>query len=110
MRMVILATLTGKDTVGGGFGRADRVAVARPQSEGGFQVEEIEVGWGEKHDQHADGLHHAMIAKFLQEQAVDKVVTGHMGEGMRRMLGSMKISVVESEGPLGTVLEQATEA
>ncbi len=108
--MVILATLTGTDTVGGGFGRADRVAIARLQREGGFQVEEIHVGWGEQHDQHADGLHHAMIAKFLQEQAVDKVVTGHMGEGMQRMLSAMKIPVVQFQGPLGEVLAQAAEA
>ena len=108
--MVILATLAGKDTVGGGFGRADRVAVARLQQSGGFQVEEIEVGWGEKHDHHADGLHHAMIAKFLQEQGVDTVVTGHMGDGMVRMLGSMKIRVVQQEGPLDDVLKTASEA
>ncbi len=107
--MVILATLADPETVGGGFGRADRVAVARLEDGGRFQVEEIEVGWGEKHDQHADGLHHAMIAKFLQEQAVDTVVTGHMGEGMQRMLGAMKIRVVQMVGPLSDVLKAASE-
>lgn len=107
--MVILATLTDQGRVGGGFGRADRVAIARLQAEGGFAVEEIDVGWDQKHDQHADGLHHAMIAKFLKEQAVDKVVTGHMGGGMAQMLASMKIQVVEAEGPLDEVLHAAAE-
>ena len=108
--MVILATLIAEDAVGGGFGRADHVAIARQRGDGGFDVERIDVGWNAKHDQHADGMHHAMIAKFLQQQAVDTVVTGHMGEGMQRMLASMKIRVVQGEGPLAQALDQAAEA
>lgn len=107
--MAILATLLAEKTVGGGFGKADRVAVAQATGDGSFRVEEIDVGWREKHDQHADGLHHAMIAKFLQDKDVDTVVTGHMGEGMVRMLASMKIRVILAEGDLDDALAKAAQ-
>ncbi len=104
--MVICLTMVGQETVGGGFGKAQRVAIA--SSDGGsWQVSQHDVRWDLQHDQMADGLHHAQIARFLKEQAVDVVVTGHMGDHMVRMLDSMKIKVFSGEGPLQDVLDAA---
>lgn len=104
--MVICATMVGDDTVGGGFGKARRVAVAQAEGDG-WQVSHVDVRWDLQHDQVADGLHHAQIARFLRDQGVNVVVTGHMGDGMLRMLDSMKIKVFSGEGPLSELLQAA---
>ena len=104
--MVVCATIVDDNTVGGGFGKAQRVAIARPEADG-WQIERVDVRWDIAHDQVADGLHHANVARFLREQGVDVVVTGHMGGGMVKMLDSMKIKVFSGEGPLGDVLDAA---
>ena len=51
------------------------------------------VAWDELHDQGAEGLHHARVARFLQEHAVTEVVANHMGAGMEHMLARMGIAV-----------------
>jgi predicted Fe-Mo cluster-binding NifX family protein len=106
--MVVCATIVGDDQVGGGFGKAQRVAIAQGDGED-WQISRVDVRWDLQHDQVADGLHHAQIARFLREQGVEVVVTGHMGDGMVRMLDSMKIKVFSGEGPLQDVL-RATAA
>jgi len=101
--MVVCLTMVGDDTVGGGFGKAQRVAIARGDGET-WDIEQVDVRWDLQHDQMADGLHHAQIARFLRDQGVDVVVTSHMGDGMLRMLDSMKVKVFSGEGPLDGVL------
>ena len=105
--MVICLTLTGDEAVGGGFGRAQHVALARAKDDGGFDVERVDVRWDLQHEGQAEGLHHAQIARFLRERGVEVVVTGHMGDGMLRMLDSMKVRVYQGEGPLAAVLDAA---
>lgn len=104
--MVVCATMVGDDQVGGGFGKAQRVAIAQADGED-WQVSRVDVRWDLAHDQMADGLHHAQIARFLREQGVNVVVTGHMGNHMLQMLDSMKIKVFSAEGPLQDVLRSA---
>ncbi len=104
--MVICATMVGSETVGGGFGKAQRVAIAASDG-GSWQVSQHDVRWDLQHDQMADGLHHAQIARFLRDHGVDVVVTGHMGDHMVHMLDSMKIKVFSGEGPLAEVLDTA---
>ena len=60
----------------------------------------FDVGWGRLHAEDAEGLHHARIARFLQEQHVELVVANHMGAGMSQMLAKMQIPVrLEATGP-----------
>jgi predicted Fe-Mo cluster-binding NifX family protein len=108
--MVILATLIGDGMVGGGFGRAERVALIRLGADGAEpEVRYHDVGWGTAHERAPEGVHHANIARFLKAESVDTVVTGHMGPGMQRMLASMGIRVLDGrEGPLPLLLQDLT--
>ncbi|MHB2024445.1 MAG: NifB/NifX family molybdenum-iron cluster-binding protein, partial [Mycobacteriales bacterium] len=52
------------------------------------------VRWSTLHDGGTEGSHHARIARFLRENAVDVVVAEHLGAGMQRMLATMGIRLV----------------
>ena len=98
--MIVCVALGAGDTVGGGWGRADRVAVAKVDGEQIASWEVFDVGWGRQHDAGPEGQHHARIAMFLKDHGVQAVVTGHMGDGMVRMLSSMNIAAhVGANGP-----------
>ena len=90
--MIVCVALGDGDVVGGGWGRADRVAVARVADGRVAEWQEFAVGWGRLHDAGPEGQHHARIAGFLMQHHVEAVVTGHMGPGMVQMLSSMKIA------------------
>ncbi len=91
--MIVCVSLAPGGKVGGGWGRAPRVAVA--EVAGGRIVgwEEFDVGWDRLHDESPEGGHHARIARFLADHRVDEVIAGHMGPPMRQMLGRMGIRV-----------------
>jgi len=91
--MVVCVTLTSDGQVGGGWGRANRVAVAEIQGGRIVSWDEIEVGWDRLHDEGTEGSHHARIARFLMDRKVSQVVSGHMGPGMQQMLGRMGITI-----------------
>jgi predicted Fe-Mo cluster-binding NifX family protein len=91
--MIVCLPITTDGQVGGGWGRADRVAVAQVDNTGVSRWEEFEVGWGQSHDQDGEGSHHARIARFLTEHKVTCVVAGHMGPPMAHMLDQMQITV-----------------
>ena len=76
------------------WGRAERVAVAEVVDGSVSSWVEHEVGWGALHDEGTEGSHHARIARFLLDNEIDAVVVQHVGPGMQRMLGTMKIRVV----------------
>ncbi len=76
------------------WGRAHWIAVAEVVNEEFQSWREIEVSWDHLHDEGSDGSHHARIAKFLKEHKVEVVVADHMGDGMVRMLETMKIPVL----------------
>ena len=81
-------------TVGGGWGRADRVAIATVTGASITDWTVIEVGWNAAHDEGTEGSHHARIARFLKDNHVDTVIAGHMGDGMVRMMATMGITTV----------------
>ena len=98
--MIVCVALGSGDAVGGGWGRAERVAVAKIEDHRVTSWEVFDVGWGRQHDAGPEGQHHARIAAFLKEHGVQAVVTGHMGDGMVRMLASMNIAThVGASGP-----------
>lgn len=92
--MIVMTTLGPGGTVGGGLGRAARVAVAEVADGQIGAWQEVEVGWDRLHDEGTEGSHHARIVRFLKEQAVELVVAEHMGLGMQRMLATMGIRLV----------------
>ena len=91
--MIVCLPTTGDGQIGGSWGRADRVSVARVAGDAIESWQDFAVGWDGLHDEGTEGSHHARIARFLQEQGVECVVAGHMGPPMQRMLGQMGIAV-----------------
>ncbi len=73
------------------WGRAARVAVARLEAGKITAWEEYDVTWDALHDVGTEGGHHARVARFLRDHAVDVVVAGHMGPPMVEMLGKLRI-------------------
>ncbi len=96
--MVVLVTLAAGGMVGGGLGRAGRVALAALENGAVTSWEEIDVGWDRLHDSEPEGAHHARLVRFLRDRDVDAVVAGGMGEGMRRVLANMGIRFVLAGG------------
>ena len=90
--MIIAVSVGPESTVGEGWGRAHDVAIADVQDGAIVTWEDHAVAWDIAHDEGTEGSHHARIAKFLREYKVEAVVTGHMGDGMVRMLGTMGIA------------------
>lgn len=92
MNVAIAVTATGQ--VDPRWGRAEIVAVGSLSADGISDWREHEVRWSTLHDGGTEGSHHARIARFLRENAVDVVVAEHLGAGMQRMLATMGIRLV----------------
>lgn len=91
MRVCIPVTPDGQ--VGGGFGRAPQVAIATVEAGAVADWQEFPVRWDVLHDTTTEGGHHARVARFLMDHAVELVVVGHLGDGMRQMLDRMGLAV-----------------
>ena len=91
MRVCIPVTSDGQ--VDPRWGRAARVAVADVQRGSVIAWDEFAVAWDRLHDETTEGGHHARVARFLQDNFVDAVAAGHMGEPMVQMLGRLGIAV-----------------
>lgn len=92
--MIVCMPLAADGSVGGGWGRAPRVALASVTADGVEDWQVHDVAWDVLHDTGTEGSHHARVARFLREHGVQVVVAGHMGEGMARMLGKLGIRTV----------------
>lgn len=92
--MIIAIPVDAEDQVAHGWGRAAHVAVASVSDAAVTDWQVHDVGWDTAHDEGTEGSHHARIARFLIDNHVETVVAEHMGDGMVRMLGSMRIPVV----------------
>jgi predicted Fe-Mo cluster-binding NifX family protein len=90
--MRICVTLTPDGQAGGGFGKAPRVALVTVDDGRVTASEEHAVGWDELHDTGTEGSHHARIARFLLDHAVEVVAAGHIGPPMQHQLGRMGIA------------------
>jgi predicted Fe-Mo cluster-binding NifX family protein len=75
------------------WGRADWIAIADISDGKISDWQEIEVLWDKAHNEGTHGSHHARISKFLTSNGITMVVADHMGEGMLRMLDTMKITI-----------------
>ena len=75
------------------WGRAERVAVSEVSANGIESWREFDVGWDRLHDSGTEGGHHARVARFLREHAVEAVAANHMGPDMENMLIKMGIEV-----------------
>ena len=96
--VVVAVSLAGTQ-VGGGWGKAQRVAIARVADGTVTDWQEHDVRWDLAHDEGTEGSHHARVVRFLRDNGVQVVATGHMGEPMARMLGTMGIrAVVDATG------------
>jgi predicted Fe-Mo cluster-binding NifX family protein len=80
------------------WGRAGRVAVAETADGKVTSWQEFDVGWDALHDADTEGTHHARVARFLRDHAVEAVVVDHMGQGMIVMLNSMRIKIWSGAG------------
>lgn len=91
--MTLCLTITPDGNVGGGWGRANTVAIATVSDGAVTAVETIEVGWNALHDEGTEGSHHARIVRFLRDHNVTDVVTSHMGDGMQNTLTKLGIAL-----------------
>ena len=99
-------TLLPDGTIGGGWGRASTVAIAKVVNGVVTDYRVEDVGWGALHDTGTEGSHHARIVRFLNENGATVVATGHMGDGMQNTLGKMGVKVyLEVSGEAKAVLE-----
>lgn len=92
--MIVCVVVNESGGVGGGWGKARRVALATVTDNAVADWHEVEVGWDVAHDQGGEGSHHARIVRFLRENAVDVVVAGHMGPPMQNTLTKLGLRVV----------------
>jgi predicted Fe-Mo cluster-binding NifX family protein len=101
--MIVCVPVTPDGQVGGGWGRAARVAVATLDHGSIVAWTEHDVRWDALHDVATDGGHHARVATFLKDNGVEVVVAGHMGPPMQQML--MKMRIVARLGAEGDARE-----
>lgn len=93
MSTVVALSLVGTQ-VGGGWGKAQRIAIATVDDGTITDWTEHDVRWDVAHDEGTEGSHHARVVRFLRDNGVQVVATGHMGPPMARMLGTMGIRAV----------------
>jgi len=107
--MIVCVPVTSDGQVDHRWGRAERIAVANIIDGGIESWQEIEVSWDRLHDEGTSAQHHARVARFLRQNHVEAVVAHHVGDGMVRMLGTMKLPLfLEATGDARTAALTAT--
>ena len=91
--MIFCAPVTSEGMIDPRLGRADWVALADVVDGEIMSWQVVEVSWSRLHDEGAPGSHHARVVTFLREHDVEAVVVDHMGDGMVRMLDTMRLPV-----------------
>ena len=91
--MIVCVPVTDDEQVDPRWGRAERIAVARVVDGAIEDWQVYDVSWDRLHDEGTSAQHHARVARFLKENDVDAVVAHHVGEGMMRMVATMKLSL-----------------
>ncbi len=94
--MIVATPVDAHGETAGAWGRAAHVAVADVGAQGIDAWAVYDVGWDVLHDEGTHGAHHARIARFLKEHAIQAVVVSHVGPGMVRMLDTMGIAILEA--------------
>ncbi len=99
-------TLLPDGNIGGGWGRAHTVGIAKVDDGKVSEWRVEEVGWDVLHGTGTEGAHHARIVRFLNDNNVSVVATGHMGDGMQNTLSKMGVKIfLEVSGDAKAVLE-----
>ncbi len=107
--MILCVPVTDEGDVDPRWGRARRIAVARVVDGHVDDWREIDVAWDRLHDEGSPARHHARVARFLKENAIDTVVAHHVGDGMLRMVDAMNLSLVlNATGDARTAVLAAT--
>ena len=107
--MIVCVPVTSEDQVDHRWGRAQRIAVANVVDGAIESWQESEVSWDRLHDEGTPAQHHARVARFLRQNQVERVVAHHVGDGMVRMLGTMKVSLIlEATGDARNAVLAAT--
>lgn len=91
--MIVCVPVAPDGSVDPRWGKADVVAVAELIAGSITSWQEVEVSWSRLHDEGSPAQHHARVARFLKEHAVEVVVAHHVGDGMIRMLKTMGLSL-----------------
>ncbi len=91
--MILCVPVLPDGAVDSRFGRADRLAVARVEGHQIVDWQEYDELWSVRHDEGSSARHHARVARFLREHQVEGVVAHHVGDGMVRQLGVMKVAL-----------------
>jgi len=91
--MIFCAPVTAEGMIDPRWGRADWVALADVVDGEIMSWQVVEVSWSRLHDEGTPGSHHARVVTFLREHDVEAVVVDHMGDGMVRMLDTMRLPV-----------------
>jgi len=112
--MIIAANIDG-DSVGGGLGRAQTMAIATVEDGQITSWQEEPVRWDLAHEQVESGAvtgggHHARIVSFLRAHKVELVVAGHVGPPMVHTLGLMGVRIVTATGPARQAILDAARA
>ena len=94
--------------VGGGLGKAHRMAVAVIEADGIVSWTEHETNWDVLHDQGEHGAHHARIVRFMMENGVTHVAAAHIGPPMQNTL--IKLGLTISMDAAGDAREAALRA
>ena len=92
--MIVLVNVTPAGQVGGGWGKAPRIAVAEVTDGAVTRWTEHDVAWDRLHDEGGEGSHHARIVRFVREHGAEVIVTGHMGPPMQHTLGKLGTRLV----------------
>ena len=92
--MIALVNVTPDGQVGGGWGKAPRIAVAEVSGGEVTRWTEHDVEWDRLHDEGGEGSHHARIVRFVREHEAEAIVTGHMGPPMQHTLGKLGVRLV----------------
>lgn len=95
MPVTMAASVEPDGTVGDSWGKARSVVVAQVRDGEFVEWRRHEVAWDVVHDEGTPGAHHARVVSFLRANGVQAVLVDHVGAGMRRMLASMGIHLVE---------------
>ncbi len=92
--MIVCVNVAPDGRVGGGWGKAPRVAVAEVVDGRVTAWAEHDVAWDRLHDEGGEGSHHARVVRFVREHGAQVVVTGHMGPPMQHTMAKLGLRVV----------------
>lgn len=111
MTIKFIIPVTEQGEVDGGFGKAYRVALGTFDGNAITDWNEVVVDWRTSHDQGTHGSHHARIVKFLLDNEVTHVLTGHMGESMQNTIAKMHLALkLELSGDARTAVTDSLAA